>query len=230
MEILERQKNVGIVVVGDFDPTRLTPKWLYDLNIITAEEWNGQERNLLVSKPITKFKFGAIEFLSQPNRIQLVSNDISKSNHLVNMTINILNNYPETTFKAVGLNAGLIFTFKDSNDSLRFGQFLGHLDAMKLFFGDPRLKSVVFEDNQIPNAETPKTSIQIQSEDIAEERPNQDNKEKDNTSKELVPVCSMQINNHYVVTSKEEVLKVVARAEVLHADFGEKYSSFFKGI
>lgn len=230
MDILERQKNVGIVVVGNFDPTKLTPKWLYELNIITAEEWNGQERNLLVSNPITKFKFGEIEFLSQPNRIQLISNDISQSNHLVNMTVNILNNYPETTYKAVGLNAGLVFTFKNSDNSLKFGQYLGHLETMKAFFGDPRLKSVIFENNQIPTADTPKTSIQIQSEDIAEERAKTGNEEGGETNKELVPVCSMQINNHYVVSTKEEALKVIEKAELLHSEFGEKYASFFKGI
>lgn len=223
MEIFERQKNIGIVVVGNFDPTKLTPKWLYELNIITAEEWNGQERNLLVSNPITKFKFGEIEFLSQPNRIQLISSDISQSNHLVNMTINILNNYPETTYKAVGLNAGLVFTFKNSEDSLKFGQHLGHMEAMKGFFGDPRLKSVIFENNQTPTADTPKASIQIQSEDIAEERGSKE-------EKELVPVCSIQINNHYVVSTKEEALKVISKAEVLHSEFRDKYSVFFKGI
>ena len=223
MDIIQRQQNIGIVVVGNFDPTKLTPKWLYELNIITAEEWNGQERNLLVSNPITKFKFGEIEFLSQPNRIQLISSDISQSNHLVNMTVNILNNYPETTFKAVGLNAGLVFTFKNSEDSLKFGHHLGHLEAMKGFFGNPRLKSVNFENNQTPTADTPKASIQIQSEDIAEERGTQE-------YKELVPVCSMQINNHYVVTTKEEALKVVCKAEVLHNEFREKYSVFFREI
>ena len=82
MNVIKRNENVSIVVVGNFDPTKLTPKWLYELNIITADEWNGQERNLLVSNPITKFKFGEIEFLSQPNRIQLISNDISESNEL----------------------------------------------------------------------------------------------------------------------------------------------------
>ena len=230
MVILERQKNVGIVVVGSFDPTKLTPKWLYELNIISEKEWNGQERNLLVSSPITKFKFGEIEFLSQPNRIQLISNDISLSNHLVNMAINILNNYPETTYKAVGLNAGLVFTFNNSEDSLRFGRYLGHFNAMKDFFAEPRLKSVTFENNQVPTPDTPKTSIQIQAEDNAEERAKLTNNDKEVLDKELVPVCSMQINNHYVVSNKEEVLNVVVKAEILHGEFWERCFQFFKGI
>lgn len=230
MDIIQRQQNIGIVVVGNFDPTKLTPKWLYELNIITAEEWNGQERNLLVSNPITKFKFGQIEFLSQPSRIQLISNDIAESNHLVNMTLNILNNYGNTDYKAVGINAGLIFTFANSNDSLKFGQHLGQLQSMNMFFDDSRLRSVTFENNQQATAETPKVSILIQAEEMAEER----NKPADNPQKvqekEYVPVCSMQINNHFIIGSLEQAINVVSRAEVLHNEFREKSEIFFRGI
>lgn len=230
MQIITKQENVGIVVVGNFDPTKLTPKWLYELNIITADEWNRQERNLLVSNPITKFRFGSIDFLSQPNRIQLISNDISQSNHLVNMTTNILNSYGDTEYKAVGVNAALIFTFFNSDDSFAFGKYLGHLDVMKPFFGDPRLRSVTFEDNQVATADTPKTSIQIQAEDLAEER-NKEGKEFDKEDKkEYVPVCSIMINNHFVVETKDQALQVLNRTELLHNEFREKYSSFFRGI
>mgnify|MGYP007032355382 CR=1 FL=1 len=40
MNVIQQNENVSIVVVGNFDPTKLTPKWLYELNIITADEWN----------------------------------------------------------------------------------------------------------------------------------------------------------------------------------------------
>ena len=230
MDIIQRQQNIGIVVVGNFDPTKLTPKWLYELNIITAEEWNGQERNLLVSNPITKFKFGAIEFLSQPTRIQLISNDISQSNHLVNMTLNILNNYGDTEFKAVGINAGLLFTFANSDDSYHFGEYLGQLQAMNMFFDDPRLRSVTFESNQQATAETPKTSIIIQAEEAAEPRNKPVENAKGSTEKDWVPVCTMQANNHFVVETKEQALQVVNKAEVLHNEFREKAEYFFRGI
>lgn len=230
MDIIQRQQNIGIVVVGNFDPTKLTPKWLYELNIITAEEWNGQERNLLVSNPITKFKFGQIEFLSQPSRIQLISNDIAESNHLVNMTMNILNNYGDTDYRAVGVNAGLLFTFANSDDSLHFGQYLGQLQHMNAFFEDTRLRSVTFENNQQPTAETPKTSIIIQAEDAAEERRRPAENPQDAPENDYVPVCSMQINNHFVVATKEQTLQVVGRAEVLHNEFREKAAIFFREI
>lgn len=230
MDIIQRQQNIGIVVVGNFDPTKLTPKWLYELNIITAEEWNGQERNLLVSNPITKFKFGQIEFLSQPSRIQLISNDIAESNHLVNMTLNILKNYGDTEYRAVGVNAGLIFTFANSNDSLQFGQHLGQLQSMNMFFEDSRLRSVTFENNQQATAETPKTSILIQAEEVAEERNKPADDLQKSPEKEYVPVCSMQINNHFVVESLEQAFKVVSRAEVLHNEFQIKAEIFFRGI
>jgi len=230
MDIIQRQQNIGIVVVGNFDPTKLTPKWLYELNIITAEEWNGQERDLLVSKPITKFKFGLIDFLSQPSRIQLISNDISQSNHLVNMTMNILNNYDDTELKAVGINAGLLFTFANTKDSYRFGEYLGRLKVMNQFFDDPRLRSVTFESNQQATAGTPKTSIIIQAEEATEARNKHADNQQDGTEKDWVPVCSMQANNHFVVETKEQVLEIVSRAEVLHNEFREKAEIFFRGI
>ena len=230
MNIFQRQQNIGIVVVGEFDPTKLTPKWLYELNIITADEWNGQERNLLVSNPVTKFKFGQIEFLSQPSRIQLISTDITESNHLVNMALNILNNYGETEYKAVGINAGLLFTFANSNDSFKFGQYLGQLQAMNVFFEDSRLRSVTFENNQQATAETPKTSILIQAEDAFEKRNVPVDPQKQLPAKDYVPVCSMQINNHFVVDSQEQALNVIRRAEVLHNEFREKVDIFFRGI
>ena len=230
MDIIQRQQNIGIVVVGNFTPTKLTPKWLYELNIITEDEWNGQERNLLVSDPITKFKFGQIEFLSQPSRIQLISNDISQSNHLVNMTMNILNNYVSNEYRAVGINAGLIFTFANSEDSLRFGQYLSKLQAMNTFFDAPRLRSVTFESNQLATAEKPKTSILIQAEEVAEERKKPAEGSQQELYNDLVPVCSMQVNNHFVIESKEQALQVVSRAEVFHNEFNEKAELFFRGI
>ena len=230
MDILQRQQNIGIVVVGKFDPTKLTPKWLYEKNIITADEWNGQERNLLVSNPITKFKFGQIEFLSQPNRIQLISNDITESNHLVDMTLNILNNYEVVEYKAVGVNAGLLFTFANSKDSLKFGQHLGQLQSMNVFFEDSRLRSVTFENNQQATAETPKTSILIQAEDAIERRNIPVETPEQDPAKDYVPVCSMQINNHFIVNTKEQAFNVISRAEVLHNVFREKAETFFRGI
>lgn len=230
MDIIQRQQNIGIVVVGNFDPTKLTPKWLYELGIITTEEWNSQDRSLIVSNPITKFKFGEIEFLSQQNRIQLISKDISLSNHIVNMTMRIIENYEQTNYRAVGINAGLIFTFVNSEDSFRFGQHLGQLQAMNTFFGDARLRSVTFENNQQPTAETPKTSILIQSEEETEERNKTSNNPQIEAEKETVPICSMQINNHFVVESKNQALQVVSRAEALHNEFKEKAVTFFRSI
>lgn len=230
MDIIERQQSIGIVIVGDFNPTKLTPKWLYDLNIITSDEWNAQEKNLLVSNAITKFKFGMIEFLSQPNRIQLTSNDISQSNHLVNMMMNILSHYDETEYRAVGINAGLIFTFVNSDDSLIFGEYLGHLKVMNTFLADPKLRSVTFEDNQQPTADTPKTSIFIKAEDATEKRKKFAKNPHDAPIDDYVPVCSLQMNNHFVVETKEQVLQIISKAEVLHNDFKEKSSKFFRDI
>lgn len=230
MDVIQRQQNIGIVIIGDFNPTKLTPKWLYELNIITPDEWNGQERNLLVSNSITKFRFGMIEFLSQPNRIQLTSNDISQSNHLVNMAMNILNHYDETEYRAVGINAGLIFTFANSDDSLLFGQYLGHLKVMNTFLNEPRLRSVTFEDNREPTFEIPKTSLLIKSEDTAEKRRRPALNPHDQDVDDYVPVCSMQMNNHFVIETKEQALQVISRAEILHNEFREKSSAFFRGI
>ncbi len=229
MNIVKKQDEIGLVILGAFEPTKITPKWMYEHNIITHEEWDAQDKNLIVSPPATQFTFGNIIFFSQPSRIQFTSTDIAEAAHISIMAHNVLDAYGETQITAVGVNASLRFTFHSVKDSLRFGEYFCMLEHAKPFMDNPRLRSVTYEDNFMSNAEEPRISINIASVDnetlnVPAERSGEVNQHI------TVPICTIGINNHFVVKSRDEAHTVVERAERLQAEFRDKCTRIFTEI
>lgn len=228
MEFVRRQDDIGIVVVGNFDPTRITPKWMYEQQIISEEEWNGQDRNIIVSPPGSQFRFGSVNFLSQQSRIQMTSTSIADSGRLKRMAQSILIANGETELRAVGVNAGLLFTFRSVEDSDRFGDYFSHIDHMNTFMDGGKLREIIFESQGEPTSEIPKSSVTIASVNSETTVIRGINGEPD--TRITVPVCTININNHFVVTNQEEAFSIIDRAEVLHEGFREKYQRMFAAI
>lgn len=229
MNFVRKQDDIGIVVLGNFNPTVITPKWMYEKGVITEVEWNDQNRNIIVSIPETQYKFGSISFLSKPNRIQLTSTDIADAGRITRMAHDTLLAYGDTQLGAVGINAGLLFYFNSREDSDVFGEYFSHLDHMGSFVDGGKLRSIVFEGQNDADAETPKTQITIASVGTETIEFKAKKKGEKNTKIE-VPLCSININNHFIISKQEEACAIFERSEELQAEFRYKYQKLFESI
>lgn len=228
MNIDIRENNIGIVVRGDFIKIKITPKVLLSKGIISQEEFVDQSDDCVISPSEMKYNLGGIQYVCDPTRIQVTSNDISLSGRLIRLVSGILSIEENVKLVSVGLNAGVLFTFNNLKDTLTFGQHFGMLGNMKPFMEAPRLRTVVYEDNIKANAVNPKVTIKLTAlETITVEIPQKDGQIKTEGD---IPLCTFDINNHFAVKNHEEALHLIKQAEFYHAAFRDKYSQVFRAI
>lgn len=228
MNIDIRENNIGIVVRGDFQSIKTTPKYLLSKGVIMQDEFISQGDDCLVTPNEIKFNIGVMSVVCDPTRIQITSNDISLSGRLMRMVTDILTLAGDVKLVSLGLNAGVLFTFYNFKDTLRFGQHFGMLDNLKTFMADPRLRTVVYEDNVKANSETPKVTIKLAAlEAIKVDIPQKDGQVKTEGD---IPLCTLDINNHFVVSKLNDVLPLIQKAEFYHSEFRDKYQQVFRAI
>lgn len=228
MNIEIRENNIGIVVRGDFQTIKTTPKFLLSKGVITQDEFISQGDDCLVTPNEIKYNLGVMSIVCDPTRIQVTSNDISLSGRILRMVSDILTIAGDVKLVSVGLNAGVFFTFNNIKDTLKFGQYFGMLNNLKPFMDDPRLRTVVYEDNVKANAETPKVTIKLAAlETITVDIPQTDGQVK---SEGDIPLCTLDINNHFAVNNRDEALPLIQQAEFYHSEFRDKYHQIFRAI
>lgn len=229
MDFVRKQDDIGIVVIGKFDPTIITPKWMYEKVIISDDEWNGQDRNIIVSPPGTQYKFGSLGFLCQPNRIQVTSTDIADAGRVKRLARDILLSYGEAELSAVGINAGLLFSFNSLDDSDKFGNYFGFLEHFGSFVEGGKLRTIIFESQNEASAANPKVQVNISS--IGKEpRVIRFTRVGEAPSQIMVPVCSININNHFIINTQEEAFDIFDRSEEIQAEFRSNYQLLFDFI
>ena len=68
------QDDISIVILGNFTPGKLSPKWLLSNGVITHEEWEEQDEDLIVAPPTSRFHLGnSLEWSCDESRIQVRS-------------------------------------------------------------------------------------------------------------------------------------------------------------
>lgn len=228
MNIDIRENNIGIVVRGDFQSIKTTPRFLLSKGVITQDEYISQSDDCLVTPNEIKYNLGVMNVVCDPTRIQITSNDISLSGRLIRMVIDVLAIAGEVKLVSIGLNAGVLFSFNSFKDTMSFGQYFGMLDNLKPFMADPRLRTVVYEDSIKANAETPKVTIKLAAlETITVNIPQTDGQVKTEGG---IPLCTLDINNHFAVCNIDEAIPLIQKAEFYHSGFREKYHQVFKAI
>lgn len=228
MNVTISENNIGIVIRGDFNEIKTTPKYLLSKGIITHEEFVNQSDDCVITPSEMKYNLGEINYVGDPTRIQVTSTDISLSGRLIGIVLDILSLSNDARLVSVGINAGVLFTFSNQKDAMIFGQHFGMLNNMSPFMEDPRLRSVVYEDNVKATASSPKVTIRLSSLEAV----STDNPQKNDLSKSDggIPVCTFDINNHFVVHNYEEAITLIKQAELYHSLFREKYKQVFRTI
>ncbi len=225
-----RENNIGIVVRGNFQELKPTPKLLLNKGVITQEEFDGQDEDCIIAPSEMKYTLGSLSFVGDPTRIQVTSNDISLSGRISRLVSDILMLAGEKPLelKSVGINAGVLFTFNNLDDALMFGKHYGMLDSASPFMSEPRLRSVTYEDNVKANATEQKVIIKLSALEVVKVNVREGVETKD--APDDVPLCTLDINNHFPVTNREEAIGVIQKAEALHVEFREKYDKNFKSL
>lgn len=229
MDIITRQHEISIVVIGVFSPMKMSPKWLFERNILSDEEWKALSDEILVSQPASRFKFGDIEFTCLDNRIQVRTSDISKSNRLKRLVFRLFECLDSPKIRAVGINSEWKITFASLKDSMAFARYFSILDSMSDFMGEPRLKKIVFEDFVEANAENPRKTISIQpiGEEVLEIK---DKKTEEVKETQKNTIYSLSENNHFVVSDEKELFSVLEKTENFHETFRIKAKKMVENI
>lgn len=228
MNIDIRDNNIGIVIRGDFKNERLSPKWLLNKGVISEEEFISQSEDCIINQNELRYSIGTMNLVCDPTRVQIISTDISQSGRLSRMMSDILIASGEVGLRSVGINAGVLFTFTSIKDTIKFGRHFGMLDNLRSFMEEPRLRTVVFEDNLEANADKPRVTIKLASlENIVIELPKKDGTVE---KQENVPLCTLEINNHFAIDNKEKAIELFKQAEQYHVEFREKYKQLFGGV
>ena len=160
--------------------------------------------------------------------MQLSSSNIADSGRLKRMVRSIVLAYDDTEISAIGINAALDFTYHSLEDSHLLAQYFCRFDNLGEFFERPKLSSLKFESQNEATVDTPQKIITISG--IGQSAFPKLNQRGEVVGENIIPVCNININNHFVVSTKDEVLVALEQTEVLHAEFREIYQRMFSRL
>ena len=220
MKYIKQDESISIVVVGKFYPIYIHAKWMYDFGIITESEFSEIDKNsTTIQNDISKFYINKLfEFSCFPNRIQVITHDITLSSRIIRLIKDILTINKADEFTAVGINADMDFTFFNDEDSYNFGKYFTKLDIWDEYLNAPRVLSMSFTDH-VPSIEeacygNPKRTLLIKS--IGENKG--------------IPVVQIVCNNHFNASKSEDINKILDEAENYYANFRTTYNRLINNI
>lgn len=220
MDYIKKQDTISIVLVGTFEPIYFHGNWMYDKGIINIDEWNRYKKNqnTLILPAASKFNIDCFEFICDQHRLQIMTEDISASERIIDMLRNIILSLPSFQISAIGINSEMIMGFTSAEDGYKFGTYFVNLNVWNGILNEPLVQQFAIEEKKDANNQIAKRTITIKSsggEKIDEEKR---------------PLVSISINNHFTATSEEEIISILNNAENLYTDFRDIYNRLIKNI
>lgn len=209
-------KDISIVSVANINRDVCNPINLFKHNFINREDIESiNDKEMRVGADIVSFKTKAFELYCDGSRMQVRSEDTTRSEQLSDLMLNILR-LSETTPKAIGVNA----TFRFVMDEISFLQFINRCTPMAAFTpmaDNALMANLSFIDwNHPDNDGQPMAVFNINRlPDIA-------------TNQKVIQIT---INNHLEMKDgMNTVMYYLAETGNLHSKFFEKCRQFLNGI
>jgi hypothetical protein len=99
---------VTVVIVGRFEPIRLSPSWLLSQDLIGREQSDSAEVQFAIPQ-ISAFSAGWLRFEATPERLSLTTEDPTEFYPLRDLAVGILTTLKKTAVGALGINRGVHF-------------------------------------------------------------------------------------------------------------------------
>lgn len=210
-----------VVLIKNTIPGYFQASWMHDLGIINEDEWRSA-KIVLLAQNVSEFYIGDIfHFVSNPQRIQIGTTDITKISRLVSICQGIIEsiNVADESFTAVGINTDFAFSFSNKEDSIRFGDYFVPFKRWELFSKNPRTVEFSVSDQAPSNMKTPRRIVKFNTVGMA---PDANGKQ--------IPIVNAMSNYHFEIKGRDEVMFVINNASDYFMGFIRFIESFLEQI
>lgn len=208
MEYQKRGESISLVVLCNVEPIFIHIKWMHERGIITGQELEETaNKKFTLSESLSVFTIGKdINVYCDKGRFQIESADITAFQRILDICQETLKMSRPSAFAAVGINAYMDFTFNNADDALRFGDTFVPLEQWNDIIPNARTSNFTIQENlENPTKDHPRRAINVQS--LGADK------------KSHLPVCRIGVNNHFPISTIEEMVEVIKKAP-------EKYDEF----
>lgn len=139
--------TLGLVLLGNFNPTIITPFWLSGKGFIRDSE--AEAANVEIIHPeITRFELDWFTFEATPDRIDFKTKRESHFSALKDLVVSVLSALKETPVFAFGLNHLSHFSFKNEKEYENFGYWLSPVQEFSDAMYEPKVLQVQYTETK----------------------------------------------------------------------------------
>lgn len=162
MNLNEQIKNLSIVLVGQFNPSIITPHWLSTKKSIRESEADNAEIKI-IHPEISEFKLSFAEIHVTQDKFIINCNNEADFDLAKDLVISIFNFLNETPVSGIGLNHIIHFSFPNAKLYNNFGNWLAPHHIWNEHVVNPKLLELKItepfsESNPVKNLTTISTS------------------------------------------------------------------------
>ena len=144
MERIVRSSYFNVTVLGDFSPTTITPRWLFQENFISKADLEAAKINL-IHPDASQFSLDGFQFQVLRNTFQITADDERYTPILKDLSINIFTALDRTPITAFGINYNTHFSALSEDDWHQIGHALTPKDVWNKCFKKSGMKTIVIE-------------------------------------------------------------------------------------
>lgn len=140
--------TIGIVLLGNFNPSIITPFWLANKGIIRDIE--AEHAKVEVIHPnISKFSIADwLNIEATQERIDFKTNRESHFSVLRDLVVSIFSKLNETPINAFGINHLSHFTLRNQEEYEKFGYWLSPVEMLGDLLHKPKLQTIQFRETK----------------------------------------------------------------------------------
>jgi len=149
------------------------------------------------------------------SRFQIECADITAYQRIMDICRETLKMNRPSAFAAVGINAYMDFTFNSAEDALRFGNTFVPLEQWNDIIPNARTSNFTIQENlEKPTKDHPRRALNVQS--LGADK------------KSHLPLCRIGVNNHFPISTIEEMEEVISKAPGKYEEFKGWCERLFK--
>jgi len=138
--------TINVVLLGNFNPSIITPFWLANKGIIRDIEAETAKVDI-IHPNISKFEIPDwLNIEATQDRIDFKTNRESHFSVLRDLVVSVFSNLGETPVKAFGINHLSHFSLRSKEEYEKFGYWLSPVKIFEGLLKKPRLQSIQFLD------------------------------------------------------------------------------------
>ncbi len=216
MEYLKRREAISLVVLCNIEPVFVHNRWMLDRSIITHAEFEvSKKRPMTVGVNASSFSIGeSMTVYCDKNRFQIESTDVTAYQRIMDICLTTIQMCEPSSIVALGINSDMDFVFTTEEDAFRFGNDFIPLKQWEGYLNTPRVGAFTIQENHKASFDNPRRAINIQSLGA-----NKDEK---------VPNVRISVNNHYPLSTIDELKQAIGQAPSQYRAFPEWYDQLFK--